>query len=200
MTNELSKLYITNADIAEKDIASLRDAPNRGHTYGTNNLSASDLKARFDSLPKLLIERFNALLDKIKDGSLSEELKVDAEGTLAELNTKVDALLAGGGIASEIYDGAVVVEGAESGDSANLITFTIDSITYEGVEGMTWGEWISSSYNTVGLRLEGVQVHSANGWVGLDIELPTTANMQIEDDRITDSVAYKSYSRTIPVP
>ncbi len=111
MTNELSKLYITNADIAEKDIASLRDAPNRGHTYGTNNLSASDLKARFDSLPKLLIERFNALLDKIKDGSLSEELKVDAEGTLAELKAKVDALLeGGGGVVREEYRGEVTVE------------------------------------------------------------------------------------------
>ena len=114
MTNEFSKLYITNADIAEKDIASLRDAPNRGHTYGTNNLSASDLKARFDELPKLIIKRFNALLDMIKDGSLSEELKVDAEGTLAELKAKVDALLEGGGVARETYDGAVVVEDAES--------------------------------------------------------------------------------------
>lgn len=111
---EFDKLYITDAEIAERGITPLRDAPNRGHTFGTNNLSADGLKARFDSLPKLLIERFNALLDKIKDGSLSEELKVDAEGTLAELKAKVDALLEGGGVARETYDGAVVVEDAES--------------------------------------------------------------------------------------
>jgi len=33
----------------------------------------------------------------------------------------------------------------------NLITFTIDnSVTYQAEEGMTWGEWVNSKYNTGG--------------------------------------------------
>ena len=31
-----------------------------------------------------------------------------------------------------------------------LITFTIDNIEYQAEEGMTWGEWVNSEYNTEG--------------------------------------------------
>lgn len=30
----------------------------------------------------------------------------------------------------------------------DLITFTIDGITYQAERGMTWEEWVNSSYNT----------------------------------------------------
>lgn len=43
------------------------------------------------------------------------------------------------------YDGSVIITGGET-----LISFTIDTDHYEAVEGMTWGEWIESSYNTDG--------------------------------------------------
>lgn len=32
--------------------------------------------------------------------------------------------------------------------SANLISFTIDGITFQAEEGMTWGKWVESEYNT----------------------------------------------------
>lgn len=32
----------------------------------------------------------------------------------------------------------------------NLISFTIDGTKYEAEDGMTWGEWIESDYNTAG--------------------------------------------------
>lgn len=31
-----------------------------------------------------------------------------------------------------------------------LITFTIDGTTYQAIDGMTWGEWGNSTYNTKG--------------------------------------------------
>lgn len=31
-----------------------------------------------------------------------------------------------------------------------LITFTIDDTTYQAMNGMTWGEWVNSIYNTKG--------------------------------------------------
>lgn len=30
----------------------------------------------------------------------------------------------------------------------NLITFTVDGVEYQAEEGMTWGEWCNSEYNT----------------------------------------------------
>ena len=32
----------------------------------------------------------------------------------------------------------------------NLIEFTIDNVTYYSEEGMTFGEWVNSEYNTGG--------------------------------------------------
>lgn len=34
--------------------------------------------------------------------------------------------------------------------SVNLISFTIDGTSYQAEEGMTWGEWCDSEYNTIG--------------------------------------------------
>lgn len=38
----------------------------------------------------------------------------------------------------------------EDNGSSALITFTIDGTSYQAEEGMTWGEWCNSSYNTTG--------------------------------------------------
>lgn len=37
--------------------------------------------------------------------------------------------------------------------ACHLITFTIESTTYQAVEGMTWGEWVESGYNTIGIKI-----------------------------------------------
>lgn len=47
------------------------------------------------------------------------------------------------------YDGTVIISGGET-----LISFTIADSSYQAVEGMTWGEWVESDYNTVGAYLE----------------------------------------------
>ena len=40
------------------------------------------------------------------------------------------------------------VNGVEKG--AKIISFTINSTTYQAEEGMTWRQWIESKYNTIG--------------------------------------------------
>jgi hypothetical protein len=35
----------------------------------------------------------------------------------------------------------------------SLISFTIAGTTYYAEEGMTWGEWLSSAYNTIGFKV-----------------------------------------------
>ncbi len=44
-----------------------------------------------------------------------------------------------------------------------LITFTIASIQYQAIEGMTWGEWVSSEYNTDGFYWDSFQIASQDG-------------------------------------
>jgi hypothetical protein len=35
-----------------------------------------------------------------------------------------------------------------------IITFTIDGTEYTADKGMTWGEWVNSEYNTIGLIVD----------------------------------------------
>lgn len=51
------------------------------------------------------------------------------------------------------WDGSYTVSGG-----VELISFTIDGDHYEAEEGMTWQEWVDSSYNTVG-----AEYHVAEG-------------------------------------
>lgn len=51
------------------------------------------------------------------------------------------------------YDGTVTIT------SANIINFVVDGVALQAEDGMTWSEWLTSSYNTVGYQtstIEGV--------------------------------------------
>ena len=47
---------------------------------------------------------------------------------------------------TEEYDGTVTITEAEP---ENLMSFTIDGIECQAVDGMTWAEWCASEYNHV---------------------------------------------------
>ena len=49
------------------------------------------------------------------------------------------------------------------GEEANLITFTIDGTEYQAEEGMMWGEWIRSEYNTDGYVIVDTHVEDNTG-------------------------------------
>lgn len=38
----------------------------------------------------------------------------------------------------------------DGGSTSNLISFTMLGVSYQAEEGMTWGEWVNSKYNTCG--------------------------------------------------
>ena len=57
----------------------------------------------------------------------------------------------------EDWDGTIVVEGG-------TISFTINSKSYEAEEGMIWGAWVESEYNTGGYVESGDVIKNSNGW------------------------------------
>lgn len=57
---------------------------------------------------------------------------------------------------------------SEEGDN-NLISFTIYGDSYQAEEGMTWGEWVNSQYNTDGYYIDfddSISNQSGSAWVG----------------------------------
>ncbi len=83
----ISHLKITEEEIERNGVSALRNTPNRGTHFGTNDLSASDLKARFDQLPKLIIKRFNELLGALAEGKV--EFSVEGIPSLSALATSI---------------------------------------------------------------------------------------------------------------
>lgn len=55
------------------------------------------------------------------------------------------------------------------GGDNNLISFTIDDTSYQAWEGMTWGEWVDSEYNTGGYYIDSddsILNQVGNSWIG----------------------------------
>lgn len=83
------------------------------------------------------------LANKAGADSVNTSQRIDAviiprldtiEGYVGDLDTALDAIIA---IQKELI-------------GVTLITFTIDGVTYQAEEGMTWGEFIDSEYNVGG--------------------------------------------------
>lgn len=79
-----------------------------------------------------------------KDGAIRQWTNAAASGTSDEALTTSEI--------QDIWDGVM--------GGATLISFTINGTTYQAEEGMTWGEWVSSTYNTGGYGVSGLNVTS----------------------------------------
>lgn len=56
-------------------------------------------------------------------------------------------------LANVIEDGVRYQNGGEYVSPVKKISFTINGTSYQAEEGMTWGEWVASSYNTAGYQI-----------------------------------------------
>ncbi|MBE6336244.1 MAG: hypothetical protein E7066_06180 [Lentimicrobiaceae bacterium] len=68
-----------------------------------------------------------------------------------------------------------------------LISFTINNTSYQAVEGMTWGEWVESEYNTSGLKIIDDYIWTESGSNTIvkdehDSSSKVTANEMIESN------------------
>lgn len=92
------------------------------------------------------------------------------------------------GSGNEVLSRATIHYGGESGgETGSLISFTIDGTAYQAEDGMTWEQWVESSYNTDGYRLRiGHFVASSNGWYVIDEE----GTLEFPTDTISNGVDY----------
>lgn len=86
------------------------------------------------------------------------------------------------------YDGTVTITGGET-----LISFTIGSTTYQAVDGMTWGEWVESEYNTGGFYTNNGKVHSSGNNVVAEGSLGTGDAVGIGEEIIPNG-AYAAFT------
>ena len=67
-------------------------------------------------------------------------------------------------------DNQVIENNNKENQTTKIISFTVNGDEYQAKEGMTWGEWIASEYNTDGFKYEDDCVWNSNG-VGSIIDL-----------------------------
>ena len=89
-TKSLTDLIIEDTDFANNSVSSLANRPNAPSRLGANNLTAEQLKEKFDANPRLLKDTVNGLLDMLINGDFLSDVKVklteddDTVKTLAE--------------------------------------------------------------------------------------------------------------------
>jgi len=81
---------ITDSEIEKIKVSSLPTRPTSPTAFGGSGYSAAQMKAAFDKLPLLLVERYNRLLDDVSllgEGSVASEIPtgLDEDHTLSEL-------------------------------------------------------------------------------------------------------------------
>lgn len=84
-------------------------------------------------------------------------------------SSPLDKCYVGSDEVQKIYVGDELVY--EKKSSTTIISFTIDSTTYQAEEGMTWAEWVDSAYNTDGFSISsnGFLVNATYDYVGIVI-------------------------------
>lgn len=122
---------------------------------------------------------------EISDSPLPIEVSTEAEMTALLTSGEIGGVYKYTGTTGTYENGALYV--LENG----TITFTIDGTTYEAEEGMTWGEWCDSDYNTGGYSIgyaDGIYGFVVNDGAG------TVVNVEGETAIITNGTAYTTYS------
>lgn len=125
------------------------------------------------------IDREQSIKVETTDKSVLATLVVSQEG-LREVFTPSDGdfILADGGTFN-------VLKGEEG--EVSLISFTIESTSYQAEEGMTWGEWCNSEYNTDGYYIDdddSISNQSVSAWIG------TSGNYVFSQDIIIEGYNY----------
>lgn len=103
MSERNNELKVDKKQVALLGIASLRDTPNRGNTWGQNGLTADGLKKKFDELPLHVADKLNGLIDAIGLGSVVVLDKKGNAYTLAEIASMAQT---GGGGGGDVIVGA----------------------------------------------------------------------------------------------
>ncbi len=86
---------IKESEIAASAVASLPSRPNAQPQFGGRGYTAKELKEAFDRLPRLIVQRLNALIEALNSGELLSDISLPlGDGTLQDFVEKTESALA----------------------------------------------------------------------------------------------------------
>ena len=122
----------TESEVNEHKVGALPTRPTAPTSYGGKGYSATEMKAAFDRLPLLIIERFNSLLDDLTasgEGSLVEEILTGVKQghSLADLFSDITS----GALAEYLLAGDMTLKETIEYFHDNTMLFPVDCGTVE---------------------------------------------------------------------
>ena len=84
----------------------------------------------------------------------------------------------------------LIADSTEDSDIPSTIIFTIDGTSYTAEEGMTWGDWVESDYNTLGLKDSSTAITTQDESIWIEEVTPTVPNVDAST-YIEANAAYK---------
>lgn len=178
--------------------------PRVTHAFGALN-NVSDMyfyfttSANYKDRPIIAI---NGVVPTVIDSAYYSNNKIYVEG-IAGFITYSDGMMSfpDGNVVWDLYvilvndpNAYAISNGANNGSSSepSLINFTIAGTSYQAEEGMTWGEWVDSEYNTGGFYISSNVVQCTVSGMTYVIH---TDNISIKN---TDKIsANRSYYRSV---
>lgn len=121
------------------------------------------------------------------DSPLPIEVSTEAEMTALLTSGEVGGVYKYTGTTGTYENGALYVLEEE----ASLISFTIDGTSYQAEEGMTWGEWVESEYNTDGFIIFN-SIYVGNDSYVIEVD---TEDYAVVEEYIIEGYAYNLASR-----
>lgn len=110
-----------------------------------------------------------------EDSPLPIEVSTEVEMNALLSTAEVGSIYKYTGTTGTYENGALYVV-----ESVTLITFTINSTTYQATEGMTWGEWVESDFNADGYEVSVAGIQSTDGmYVATEVSVFVGSNDEI---------------------
>ena len=89
----------------------------------------------------------------------------------------------------------IVVKAIADDIAPTLISFTIESKTYQAEAGMRWGGWLESAYNTAGYKWDGSYIVTSSGRQAVYTYNSSVDAIPNLESLIVDGVAYELTDR-----
>lgn len=180
---------ILKATVNAHNIASLKNRPNQPTEYGGNQMSAEQLKQRFDSLSNIIIDQLNSIITDIYNGGFAQELKLGDTDNSQTLKGLVESITEATGLANKL-----IVEGSGETGKTLINKLTEIDLKLSNLLGNTGASYVKGKYGTDTVAVQDVINKVDNGDLGKDIKVKSlkdpksNASTEETDKKLRDAL------------
>ena len=170
------------------DLHSIQIGDRKYNIVEPETVAANTLQSGTEILRNLQV---GSTVYTILSGGAPIEISTEAAMNAVLEGAQVGAIFKYVGATTALYENGALYMVEEK--TATLISFNIASMSYQAEEGMTWGEWVNSDYNTNGWTDDGEYVYNSFGAGVTFVSTNSTLSGRVTPtDEIIDGFSYST--------